>query len=211
MKSFLKFNKYLSKQSDKLLFAALLFGVLAIGFGDKQSFLRFDLSADTKVSSLILWFTAIVLIRYTIETYDLRLATEKEVRIQEEIMRNEFLPILAPIDEGAIVQDSSFRLTVVNVGKGIARDVELQVKGLVLAKGYTVKADGNEFPINGEDPRITSITQNPRPPAVMDAAILYKDIYGRHFRTTGLKFNLDQNDPKTRYTLSTTQWAYKKI
>jgi len=195
------------RKQDWILFGVGIIGVIFISVCDY--ILWFDLSADAKFNSIILWVTAIVVIKYTIETYDLRKTTEKEVKIQEEIMRNEFLPIITPVEKDAIIQDSTFRMYIANVGKGIARDVELQMHGLILAKGYTVKAGQNDFLISGEDRNISAITQAESPPTEMDAVILYKDIYGRHFRTVGLKFILDEDDRNTRYTLNITKWAYK--
>jgi hypothetical protein len=169
---------------------------------------HFWLTSNT-TQSLILWFTAIAVVLYTKETYDLKKLAREDLDMARETQRSEFLPILVPVAGNSIVQGESFKFRVNNEGKGIARDVEIWMHGITLMKGDTITAGSKDHYLIGIHPNLKLITERDKP-AEMDAELLYKDVYGRHFRTIGLKWRRDSKDPGNRYFLDTNSWAFKK-
>ncbi len=197
--------KYRIKNLDKVLIVVALVGTIFIATCDY--FLWFDLSANTKVSSIILWLTAIVIIKYTIETYDLRVTTEKEVRVQEEIMMNEFLPIVAPFD--GMLQNKMLRINLRNAGRGLAKNVEIKLNDRSIISGLSIfGGDGitREFHLD----EISRITANQRNNDIA-MEIRYQDIYNREFTTRKCVFYRDEPEPRNRFQLKEGAWRFEKI
>lgn len=207
MNSYRKLLKKISPLEKGLIVLGLL-GFIFITFGDYV--LWFDISAADKINSTVLLWTGIAVVWYTIETYDLRKSSEKQVTLQDKIMMNEFLPILAPVTGNGIVQGRNASVEIENLGKGVARNIEFWLHGVTVRKGVTIPSGTKSFTLSAGHENIELILKDEKPKH-MDSELMYEDIYGRRFRTIGLRFNLDEEDPNTRYLLDTSSWEFREV
>jgi hypothetical protein len=94
---------------NTLLLAGGIIGAVFILFGDKLSWFTFDISAADKISSLVLWITAVAVFWYTRATYDLKELAREDLEFARETQRSEFLPIIAPLNLNGIIQGGAFK------------------------------------------------------------------------------------------------------
>lgn len=190
--------------SYKFLLGLFFAGALLIGACDY--FLWFNLSADTKVSSIILWATAVIVVKYTIETYDLRITTEKEVKVQEEIMMNAFLPVIAPLS--GMLQNKMLRIDLRNAGQGLAKNVEIKLNSTSVVKGVSILGqNGIEREFRADE--IGTLTANQRNNNI-SMEIKYQDIYNRKFKTYKCSFYRDKPKPQNLFQLKEGGWRFEK-
>lgn len=108
-------NKTTMDFSDWGVFLLFIIGICAIFY--------FDNGTDTgnKISSVVLWFTAVVILQYTKETYWLKQISQKtlgEMRKQTNLEMKPYIKLSWLSGERTI--------EIRNIGKGIARQIELK-------------------------------------------------------------------------------------
>lgn len=151
------------------------------------------------VSDLILIWTAIVIIWYTLETSDLKKTSAKQVDVQEDIMMNEFIPIVVPdyeLGSGRIIleQGEIKNLTLRNFGKGIAQRVEISSAGVTVWKNSDIAPNEPPRPVvvsaDFHD-HLKKLREEKKD--THNFEIRYVDIFDRPFRTF-LFIDYDEED-----------------
>lgn len=105
--------------SDWSVFTLFISGLLAIiYFGE-------DTKIVDRISIIVLWFTAIVIMQYTKETYELKQINIKQLNHQKR-------PILK-----IFYGESSYSLMLKNIGKGAAINIELRISQIHPNGGFT--------------------------------------------------------------------------
>src|SRR4051812_16667740 len=129
----MKFLKEIIKQ-DVIAFLLFCFlaGACFVWWGDSRGWLH--LSDGEKINSTVLWLTALAIFWYAYETYQLKKTSGEQAAIQEEIMLNEFLPILEPLApaRGAVLENSGLHMQIRNLGRGPAKCIEVYAGRLKL-------------------------------------------------------------------------------
>lgn len=155
-----------------------------------------------RISNTILFLTGIIIAYYTYETFQLR----KQSQITQ---KNEFLPIIN-LDEECYVKNDSIWLGIKNMGKGVARNIIVNVHGHVIIKGATL-APGESNCNNPSNTLVKYTNQNIIPAKnnlgieELNMSIYYYDIYERKSEINGIKF-IKNNDGK--FLLEKGTWKY---
>ncbi len=141
------FNGYLKGNttidfSDWGVFFLFIIGIWAIfRFG-------YDVELKDKISSIVLWFTAAVIMQYTKETHDLKNITRKQYDLN-------CTPFIVLNYENKSSYFEGFRLE--NIGRGIARNINIKpivhqnLKEIIMRDSLTfppitaLKSDGSAF------------------------------------------------------------------
>jgi hypothetical protein len=175
-------------------------------------FLWFDIDAQEKVDATILWLTSLAIFWYAYEAYQLKLSTSKQTENQEEIMLNEFLPILAPAERKmtAILQNGNLKnFYIYNFGKGPAKYVEVFVGKVKICSGHSVsKGEHEEIKVDLiARPDLRGLIEKSHPKLSM--RLCYEDIYGRKFKSENIL--LDREGTSKKYILRKGSWDFKRI
>jgi hypothetical protein len=198
-------------KNNILIFLGSAFLIGAVVISTADYFLWFDLSAEAKLNAIVLWLTSLAIFWYAYEAYQLKISTSKQTDNQEEIMLNEFLPILAPAEkkQPAVLQNSSLKnFYIHNFGKGPAKYVEVYVGRVKVCSDHSVsKGEDEEIRVKPESrTRLKELLCSA--PAKLSVKICYEDIYGRRFKTVNIV--LDKN-AKDRYTIRRGKWDFERI
>ena len=166
------------------------------------------LELKDKLSSGVLWLTAMAVIYYAIETKRLRLVSLSQLKVQKETMKNEFLPIVYPIT--GMMQGQLLRLSLINKGKSIAKHIDVYVQSEPIFKIPSLSVglpEENEF--EWRDERISSLTTD-QTVGDINIEFKYRDIYNRSYQTLGIKFVRDEPAPHNRFQLDRNNWEFKR-
>jgi len=205
-----RFKEAVKRDIIGTLFFCFLLGTGFIWLGSAYDWLQ--MTDGEKINGTVLWLTALAIFWYAYETYQLKKSTADQVEIQEEIMLNEFLPILVPVRKGprAVLRNNDLsKLCIRNLGKGPAKYVEIYFG--------SVKIDMNSSLAGGEEEsvKIEATTQQALrqilvdSPASLKMRITYKDIYSRRFQTVNILW--DKTGPGQTYTLRQGAWDFKRL
>jgi hypothetical protein len=168
--------------------------------------IHLNLELKDGLSSGVLWLAAWLVVYYSVETKRLRIISSKQVIIQEEIMMNEFLPIVAPI--AGMIQNRMLRLELENAGRGLAKNLEIRLKAIPVIVGLSITG-GNSITREFHEDGIAEISANPETENI-DMELRYQDIYNRKFRTTKLSFYRDKPSPQNRFQLKEGGWRFEQ-
>src|SRR4051794_36943372 len=94
--------------SSKILNNLLELFIILITWIGWTTLLYLNLELKDSLSSAVLWLTAWLVVYYSVETKRLRIVSTQQALIQEEVMMNEFLPIVVPFS--GMVQNRMLRL-----------------------------------------------------------------------------------------------------
>ena len=173
--------------------------------------LGIKLTDGEKLNAMVLWLTALAILWYAYETYQLKKNTSDQVNIQEDIMLNEFLPIIEPLGRGAkLLKNGSFsNLRLRNLGKGPAKYIELSAMGAKINLNMSLAGGGEEQLGSADSQSAKQLASllKARPKQVK-AKISYQDIYKRQFVTNNVIFDLKSNGS---YVLRPGSWDFKRI
>lgn len=163
---------------------------------------------DEKINVGFLWLSVIAVGAYAVETYQLRKSAEKQVALQRNLMMNEFLPIIVPTGEGSIKGDK-LELGLLNCGKGVAKDVRVLLGRTTIADSLTILNDSVPVTLRADQnlDKLRAATKGGTAQEIK-LDVVYKDIYDREMRTTGLKFQLAGAGKRVSYKLSRVGWQY---
>lgn len=166
------------------------------------------LELKDRLSSSVLWLTAMAVIYYAIETKQLRLVSLSQLKVQKESMKNEFLPIVYPF--AGMVQGQLLRLSLINKGKSIAKHIEIYVQGELKFKVPSLSVglpEEDEF--EWRDESISTLTTDQTVENI-SIEFKYKDIYNRSYQTVGIIFVRDEPAPHNRFQLDRSNWEFKR-
>lgn len=204
----MKWLKELVKQDIiAFLFVCFLIGVTLIWSADQWS--NIHLSNDGELNASVSWLTALAIFWYAYETYQLKKSTSDQVDIQEEIMLNEFLPILEPlaIKKSAVLQNGKLQnLYVRNLGKGPAKYVQICVGSVKVSANFSVAAGEDEVVDMDDAAKQQLATLTRAKPKTLTMKIIYEDIYARKFTTENIR--LDRHAKSEVYTLHHGAWDF---
>lgn len=192
------------------LLLAFLIGVGLIFFAGR--FTAFNISDGEKVNGAVLWLTALAIFWYAYETYQLKKSATDQVTLQEEIMLNEFLPILEPISQsgGPVLKTASFRnLRIRNLGRGPAKYIKVYVGALEVQANLSLASQEAEsvFVQKASQPQLRKLLAAEE--QKLKLKIEYEDIYGRKFRTGNITLT---RDAKTAgYHLKKGSWDFVRL
>ncbi|MDZ7785722.1 MAG: hypothetical protein U5L95_01195 [Candidatus Saccharibacteria bacterium] len=191
-------NNRVKRKTSQDLFDWLMLAIWAV-----VTLLIALFSEDDLLNNLILWFTAYAVIRYTKETYWLKVIAQKDLESNKVSQKNEFMPILTFSGEGSIIQGRNLNIKLTNIGKGLARNITIWVEGHKITDGFDMAPDINNYS-PGVSPEISDAinaltAEEGR--TELNMSIDYYDIFERHFKLTGVKFLKDDDISGNRYVL----------
>ncbi|MBD3359808.1 MAG: hypothetical protein GF365_03840 [Candidatus Buchananbacteria bacterium] len=119
-KSIESFKKWLKRKtgvdfSNWVIFVFFIFGIISLFYHYR------NFKLDNFINTIILWITAIVILKYTKETYDLKKLSNKQLT---ESRKQTFLSLRPFIRLHWIERSEQIRI--INEGHGIAIDVEVK-------------------------------------------------------------------------------------
>lgn len=175
----------------------LLFKVLLLGL----------VSESEMFNGWILWFTTIVVLKYTKETFWLKKVAQKELKQLRESELDKFLPIIVPregakLHKGGNLSDFVIR----NIGKGIAKEIEVLLEG-VLIEGNFVLIPREPRTIRIPDEHKSKVDDAIDQKKVLKATIIYTDIYDRIHKTSNLQFH---RDSEGNYLIDRGEFTFEK-
>jgi hypothetical protein len=193
-----------------LLGIAFIAGAAVISTADY--FLWFDISAQEKMDGVLLWLTSLAIFWYAYEAYQLKISSFRQAETQEEIMLNDFLPILAPVENmgETILLNGNFKnLRIYNFGKGPAKYVKVFLGKVVICSSISVnKGEVEEIKINSDaEKQLRELIL--KTPEKLLIKIYYEDIYGRKFKSENII--LDKVESSGKYVLRKGSWDFKRI
>ncbi|HSX45727.1 MAG TPA: hypothetical protein VLG27_01835 [Candidatus Saccharimonadia bacterium] len=191
-----------------LLFCFLL-GAGFIWLGNGYGWIH--LSDGDRVNATVLWLTSLAIFWYAYETYQLKQSTADQVDLQEEIMLNEFLPILEPVatGRGALIKNGQLQnLQIRNLGRGPAKYVEAYLGSVNVALNLSLAA-GEQEPLRLDATFRQAVREAlTLKPATVRMRIKYQDIYGRKFQTEHVVF---ERQTVGTYKLRQGTWDFKRL
>ncbi len=192
------------------MFLCFLLGAGFIWLGGRLSWV--NLSDDGRVSDTVLWLTALGIFWYAYETYQLKMSTSKQVDMQEEIMLNEFLPIIEPLQKGKgpIIKNGNLqKLYLRNLGKGPAKYVDVYVGKIKISSNRSLAVEESELVMMDLEAKKALDEVMAEGPAKLVAKIAYQDIYARKFKTDNII--LDKAVGNKNYTMRHGTWDFKRL
>jgi hypothetical protein len=200
-------------KNNILIFLGIAFLVGAAIICTADYFLWFDVSAQEKLDAVILWLTSLAIFWYAYEAYQLKLSTSKQTDNQEEIMLNEFLPILAPAEkkqQATLTTQSLKNFYIFNFGKGPAKYVEVYIGKLQICSNLTVsKGDYEAISVSTNARKAMRELLNKNQTKI-SMWLYYEDIYGRKFKSENIIFD-KENEVSNKYMLRKGSWDFKRI
>ncbi len=205
-----RFKEAVKQDIIGFLFFWFLLGAGFIWLGSAYGWLQID--DASKINGTVLWLTALAIFWYAYETYQLKKSTAEQVDLREEIMLNEFLPILEPFGRGrsAVLGSNKFNtLGVRNLGKGPAKYIFITIGGTRVSINNSLGA-GEAAAVRSR-PELNKavaalVTDSPKS---VKLNLAYQDIYGRVFRTDNI--TLDKTGHAKSYALREGTWDFKRI
>jgi hypothetical protein len=199
-------------KNNLLVFLGATFVLGALIICTMDYFLWFDLSAEAKINASVLWLTSLAIFWYAYEAYQLKVSSSKQAETQEEIMLNEFLPILAPVDKNpkTILQNGRLKhFYVHNFGKGPAKYAGIFIGKVKVTNNLSVSEGEDEevFVDNYANKELARFVKTR--PSKIPVKFFYEDIYGRKFKTENVF--LDRNNKTNSYLLRSGSWDFKRI
>jgi hypothetical protein len=192
-----------------LLLAYIVGSILIFSAGH---FIAFKLSDGEKVNGDVLWLTALAIFWYAYETYQLKICTTEQVALQEEIMVNEFLPIVEPIarGNGSTLKNNTFKeLYIRNLGKGPAKYIRLYIQGIQIVEPMSLASNEEiSIDVDAADKQILREILVDKPER-LEMKLEYEDIYYRKFITSSIV--LTANKGSHSYTLKRGRWDFENI
>jgi hypothetical protein len=172
-------------------------------------FTGFKLSDDARINDTVLWLTSLAIFWYAFETYQLKKNTTEQVRVQEDIMLNEFLPILEPIGQAALSPAGLKNMYIRNLGKGPAKYIKVYIGKEKIVLNWSL-AGGEQESISleaGARRQVNSLLNTA--PGAINVKIKYQDIYKRRFQTENVIF--DRTGRGKTYRLRQGTWDFKRL
>ncbi len=204
-----RFREAIKADIMGFLLLCFLIGVSFIWFaGD---FTDFHLSNDARVSDTVLWLTSLAIFWYAYETYQLKQSTSDQVNLQEEIMLNEFLPIIEPTQKGRgpILTGKELKgLRLRNLGKGPAKYIEVYIDTVKVSLDSSLASDEAETVSLGVSNKRAMTSVLAGNPDRIKLKITYQDIYNRKFKTDNIF--LDKTG-RGNYSLREGAWDFKRV
>jgi hypothetical protein len=165
-----------------------------------------DVGADEELTALLLFITALTIFWSTRETYDLKNIAQKDVREARTSQMNEFLPVLVPHPRGTI-REGEIMLNISNVGKGIAKDINIWIEGITVKENFTIPANNTTgvHIRNNENIKLKSQEEDRE---TFSMELRYRDVSERTIRTQGLIFERD-SQRRSQFSLDANIWKFK--
>lgn len=130
--------------------------------------------------------------------------------IMKEAQKDKFVPILMPNESSWYLQkDKSIPLELINVGKGMAKDVYLYYEGKVIEGNFTILPEESRnfsAPADDKMDRIAEMWSGDK--SVCYWTIEYCDIYGRKFST---KIMFTKDAVRDHFFLDRGKWEWSRI
>lgn len=196
------------KKYKELIVATTGLAVLAIVWVD-QAF-NITLEAKDELSSIVLLVTAATVFWSTRETFDLKGISNKQLEAHNITEMNRLSPIIV-ITRGVLHKDGKLDAELRNIGKGIAQNVRIQIHSVDVWGPRVIpvheKGDNDmRFGISENKDSLVQAINAKSPPESMSIEIKYDDIFGRLYRTVGIKMNPDGNGV---YHVATEKWRFR--
>src|SRR3989344_5569943 len=179
---------------DWIIILVLLPGGLILLFKAKQFNL---ISVESLFSGWILWFTAIVVLKYTKETFWLKQVAQKELNQLRNSELDKFLPIIIPREGAKLHKDGNLSDFVIrSLGRGIAKDIEVFIENILIEGNFVLIPNELRTIFIPSEHKGEVVEKLKKQRNVLEATLTYRDIYTRVHRTSNIKFN---RDPEGNY------------
>ncbi len=165
----------------------------------------FILAFESGVNDLLIFYTLVALLWYARETMDLKDISNKQIKELRKSEMNKFLPILRPLESNDLYPDGSCYVGFRNIGKGIAKDINLKLDSKEFISNSSVEPE-ESFSFNLRDEKEEIEEMVARKKKEISMSIDYKDIHDRTLSTGQMTLKLL---PNGRYVPTRDMWRFK--
>lgn len=141
------------------------------------------------INELLLFYTLVALLWYARETMDLKNISNKEIVELRKSEMNKFLPIIVPDINSDILKNGRTYIAITNIGKGIAKDVQLKLDSKEFGNTFSIEPDQpKSFNLVTDEDEIKEMVS--RKKKTISMSVSYSDIYDRDIITDQITFKL---------------------